>query len=379
MTQKPNLTLFTKLFGGLLLLLVLGACGSQVDQPQTQDVKETPLFNDADVEHATLASFEEKVVTLGKSQAPKDLIGRFAAPGKLTATSRSSASGYLVYISRDYSKSWPGVWRIFRINQATGTKTLVYKGKRYIQSVAITRDGNTLVFAMSGTTSEISDYEIFRYTVSSKVLTQLTQTSYDETDVGITASGSTTVWEGEEYFSGKRTVYYLRGGTTYHFYSHGKNDLKQPAVVSFYSSDYLIYVDTPRLKDAEPEYALVWYSLADNQSYRVQTVKAITGTVLEYPSTVGPGWAWLERKGSTAKIKSNSALCLCNLERTVLSGTSSLDRPYLTADGGFFSYVQYSDPIKIYTISWDGKGRSLVATSKPNEQIYAPFWQSDGF
>jgi hypothetical protein len=279
-----------------------------------------------------------------------------------------NTTGFVVYIRNDPASTQP--WQIYRYDQA-GNKTLkVFEGTREIQSVAVSGDGNTVLATMRATTTTGSPFDVFRFAITPKSTTQLTNTTTDENDVSVSANGLMMVWQGVN--SGRATIYVRQyTGTTFtqSFLSQSAPQL-QPSI------------------SGDGGFIALIRQITSNNSYRVLSFKrsdssyttvANSTTLLEHPSVSNGAAkvAWLQNAATdTIRVKD----IVANTTTNIVSSTAGLEHPFLTATAKHITYSQ------LVNSNWNVRVRDLVTntvvastgTAAPitNKGVY---WQDIGF
>ena len=182
---------------GILFINLLVSCNKSTVSALPVDDGDPAIFTDVDID-AAIPSLADEEVNIASLQ-PQDL----STASLTTQATLADAEGYIFYIEQKSSVNKP--WRIFRFDQATDKTTKIYEGKRKIQAVSGSIDGNTLIVSMRQTASNSSDYEIYRLIISPKSTEILTSNNVDDIDASMSADGSRIAWERPR--SGVATVY----------------------------------------------------------------------------------------------------------------------------------------------------------------------------
>jgi Tol biopolymer transport system component len=154
-----------------------------------------------------LEGFDGNVLPEGQMIESSDTESELSSQAVLADT-----TGFVTYIRNDSASTQP--WQIYRYDQASNKSLKVFEGTREIQSVTISGDGNTVLATMRVTTTAGSPFDVFKFEITPKSTTQLTNTTTDENDASISADGLAMVWQGVN--SGRATVYIRQyTGTTF--------------------------------------------------------------------------------------------------------------------------------------------------------------------
>jgi Tol biopolymer transport system component len=315
----------------VLIILVFTACSRDIPEPVSPVEAETGLISDTDVEKAVITSTEATEVTaltddteipMGEEvDASLELDGTLSAQAVLPGT-----GGFTAFIRNDPPATNP--WQLWRHDEVTDAKTLVYSGKREVQSVGLSLDGATVVFTMRETTSATSQFDVYRYNTTTKALQRLTTTSYSEANVSLSANGATVVWEGQTS-AGVRTIIRREyNGTSFTDTSLATTiPQSQPSISG--NGRYLTFVQRP-----SADYRVVRLDKTTNSVVNVVT----SSSVLEHPSLSDDGnkVAYLLQGVMDKVIVKNLST---GVVTTVLSKSAGIEHPFLTANGLFLSYA----------------------------------------
>jgi FG-GAP repeat len=354
----------------VLIVGLLAACGQPPQAPNTTP-NEHPLFTDADIDKAQLQIPTEMTELVGRDEgtasegqilpALADSSGELSAQAVLPNT-----SGFVFYVQ--YLPGFNGAddYSLYRHNQRTDTRELIYSGNRYIQSVAGSSDSTMVVVSMRETTDATSDLDIFLFNVSdpaNPAIFLLSFDSVDNTNVSMSADANRIV--NEEPVAGKASVV-LRTKQPFALYTSAvlTNTLpqRQPSISG--SGQYITLVrDLANGSDR-----VLRYTLASNSYLTIATSTA----VLEYPSISNDGnkVLWLQNGATTdlARLRNIAA----GTTQTVLT-VSFIGHPFLTGDGLFMTYQSGRN---IFTKNLGTAQVQVVASSPFNFiSFYAPMWQ----
>src|SRR5690554_2715669 len=191
---------------GVLLALLLAACGA----PPAPEA--TALLTDADLDGATTISGEasSQLADLGSSLSPDALGSEVARRGGNPAFSagtldaargnnglargQQDLGGYVAYVEQ---KGKTYSIRLVDLNddnhpERRGDYT-VYSGKRAIQSVAVSRDGQTVAFVAE---SKDGDYDLYILDAQRGKVTSTRTPGVNERDVSMSLDGQALAWQG---------------------------------------------------------------------------------------------------------------------------------------------------------------------------------------
>ena len=360
-------------FGSWRILVVLVAVCSLIAAcsrwlpPQPVEDDPAALFDDRDIEQAAslfaselgmIDGVEGGVVPEGEESALTEPESDIAPQAVL-----ADAGGYIVYVRHDPGSSTP--WQVYLADQVTNVRTRIYKGTREIQSVAISLDGNRIVMAMQVTAGS-SNFEVYALTRSTGAVTRLTNTSHPETNVSVSASGATIVWEGRSAAGQRAIILRQESGTSFTESALSSTyEQFQPSMSG--NGAYVAFI-----RHVSSEYHVMRYQL---QSSAYLTVTK-SSNHLEHPSVSNDGnkVAWLEHRSTDdrARVRTISAASTV----TAVSSSSGIQHPHLTSDGAFITYGRLrSDSWNIYTKNLStGKVARTAGSSLPRHE-YTPYWQ----
>src|SRR5690554_630132 len=191
---------------GVLLALLLAACGA----PPAPEA--TALLTDADLDGATTISGEasSQLADLGSSLSPDALGSEVARRGGNPAFSagtldaargnnglargQQDLGGYVAYVEQ---KGKTYSIRLVDLNddnhpERRGDYT-VYSGKRAIQSVAVSRDGQTVAFVAE---SKDGDYDLYLLDAQRGKVSSTRTPGANERDVSMSLDGQALAWQG---------------------------------------------------------------------------------------------------------------------------------------------------------------------------------------
>ena len=212
-----------------------------------------------------------------------------------------------------------------------GDQPIVYKGKRQIQAVAGTLDGNTLIVSMKETIQASSDYEIYKLVIDPPSIKKLTNNNVPDINASMSRNGKRKVWESS--VGGKATVY-LRIGNQEAILNHSGAQ-REPSISS--NGKYIALV-----RESISGERIKVYHIGSTTYENVPTDNPTQVKNSPSVSDAGDKVLWLEL-GTTNKIK------LINLTTKItteeISSANGLNHPHLTADGYWFDYSEGTNRI----------------------------------
>ena len=364
-TRQPVLRA-TRAFVALALVLVVAACSQQPLLPA--EAGEVGLLSDADIEAATLGLPGSEVfledVDLLERDAVAEAVERDASFERELGdqATLSGAAGWLVWVQDNPNAR--ARYRIYAQDQAGGSRLLIYRGRRAIDSVAVSGDGDALVMAMRQGVESASDFEIYAFVRSTGTLTRLTRNTVDDTNVSLSASGGTIVYESEVRASGMRAVTFLDSGVRTQLRSR-LHHLVEPSV----SGDGNVVAFVQRRSASAMRVRLF-----DRASAGITNVTRWRGAMAHpSPSDGGRFVAWLVPASPNRVIVHD----LTAGTNTIVARARRLAHPHLTADGAYLTYGML-DATGNYDVFTKDLARGGVArtsrTLPPLEQL-AAYWQ----
>jgi hypothetical protein len=341
----------------LLLSLLVSACSST---PPLES--EQPLLTDDDIDRAVfaLANHElslattEATLPVGEEIDITDQIQQKPSSELSAQAVLPGVTGWLTYVRNIPGNSRP--WRIYAQDQAVGTDVLIYQGTREIQSVAVDVSGSVFIFAMRETTSATSDFEVYRYARSTATLTRLVNNTVDDTNVSVSASGNTVVWESTNTTTGKRRVVIrdYSGSTFTQSFLNNTRDQVEPTVSG--DGQYVVFIRV--------------FSSTSRRVYLYKRTTLTTSLVSsgnnQDPSVSDGGKKVAWRTATALKVKNT-------VTGTVQSITGDYNHPHLSDNGSGLTYA-LSDNSTIYTLSLFNEFSSTVTVESvsPTTNL-APF------
>ena len=357
----------------LSLILMLAAC-YQSKTPTGNNapdnvLEELPLIDDTDIDKAILEEDGNLIAIEAQEDEPFaegeeiDLAGvndplPEVNESELSTQAIKDSSGFMVYVFHNEGNEKP--WKIIRVNMKTGKKSKIYEGKNRINSVAISGDGQKLVFAMK----KSDNYEVYRLALPDG-LKRITSTNYNEKHVSMSADGNTIVWQGE--IGSDLQGIYIKEGSSRGFLSVA-TEQTYPSV----SANGKVVAFVRKLNNGNE--AVMLYNKLTGKFRKV--FEAASGHTIKHPSVTNGAdkVLWLH-------IGSKDVLKLKKLDgkvRNILRAPSdSLRHPSMTANGKFVSYsVRQNDGFNVQVKSI---GSSLIAPITGNasatKENYGSYWQ----
>lgn len=351
----------------VLTCFVLSACGRQSQAPAAP-VEETPLFTDADIDNAQLQMPAEvkELVGLEEGTTAQSVPALTDGSSELSPQAvLPNTSGFAFYVQ--YFQSFVGgtPYSLYRHDQGTDSRTLIYSGDRQIQSVTGSADGTVVLISMRETTASTSDFEIFLLSLSdpnNPVIIQFTNDTIDNINISMSRNFGRFVYE--ESVAGIPTVIIMKNNG---FLSFSKTILtnalpQRQASVSGDSRYVALVRDLPNGNDR-----VFTYDIALNSYLNVAT----STTVLDYPSLSNDGLKvlWLENGTTDQLILKN---LITGTTQTVASD-AFMGHPFLTADGKFIVY-QSGRTIVTKDLR-TGQTQTIASSIVRLTSYYAPMWQ----
>jgi len=371
--------------GALVLVLASSACQHEHEAASGRaPLEDVALFTDVDVDAArlTLADAFVDVVGLEREalgddweEVPIGDGGQAPVSGEVVVQAVLPDAEGLVAFIRSNPNLTNNPWMVYVMDQHTDSTTLVYGGRREIQSVSVSADGDTLLVAMRRTIDESSDFEVFRLSIAEETIERLTATSYDESNVSMSADGAVLVWEGENE-GGARAVFVREDGIESHLVL--TLDQREPSVSG--NGRFIGLVRT--LASGNPR--VVRYDRSSN-AYQVIWGQDAPVT-LSHPSTSDDGSkvSFLEyRPEGSAPTERQLVRYLDvddgtvgNVAAAQLTDGPRIAHPHLARDGDHLTYAfRQGDVWNIFTRRVStGEAVRIVASAEPVNND-APFWQ----
>lgn len=338
----------------VLVILFLVACSSTKTTLQP-DPTEQPLFTDADLDRATLGVFSTTSVDVSSeisslTGAEVDESTETVKAGEITAQAvLPGATGIIAYIR--YTPTAANPYSVILFDQATDVRTVVYSGKREIDSVAIDSlgafalgedgRGTRVVFSARQTINITSDFEIYELRLDTNTVTALTDNTSNDTSVSISADAGIIAWEGLRSTTGTRQIQWLENfpGGTLKTLNSSVNDT-MPSISG--DGDYLVFIRT------------LSTGIVRVQSYRISTSTLTTisnsTTVKRHPSVSnGNGKvAWTEVGTTSTRVYVQDIAT--GTRTTIVANANGIEHAHLRQDGKYLTYgLLQSGKWQLYT------------------------------
>jgi FG-GAP repeat len=343
-----RLTTLSRLLVAVLPWFLLTACVQPSSPaPQQAEVPDA-LFTDSDVDKAGLE------VASG-SQLRANVEGNlFVAEKKLATISSPESnlgaqavlpdtSGFVYYIQHD-PNSQTEPFSLFRIDQQTEVSTKVYGGKREIQSVAGSGDGKIITLSMRESTNPSSDFEIFRFLITTLVTQRFTGNAVNDSNVSMSSDALRVVWE--RPVSSKATLIlrsYASDATTTNFTESVLNrdeTQRQPSLSS--NGRFIVFIRAV----GAGQVSVFRLDLATGE---YEAMFGPSFLPLESPSISNTGQRILWHRN---EVRDEAILrdLDANTTQTVIGNQADLEHPFLSADGQFVTFGQSENgAIKVFT------------------------------
>ncbi len=362
--------------GGLYITicLLLTGCGrtvpSGVAEPET-----SALFTDRNIDGAqltragqleTLSATEEAELSSVTELAPlTGVTGDFQSQAVLAGT-----SGFVYYIQYNPA-STIDPYRVYRHDQYNDVRTLVYGGKREVQAVAGSYDGNFLALSMRQTTTTPNDFEIFRFNILGQSAQRLTDNIVDDTNVSVSGNALSMVWEAP--VSGIAKIFFRKYTSTTATTGFTESVLasadaqRQPSL-SANGAFVALVRDLANGKDQ-----VFRYDLSSNVYAGFSSQSLIP---LEHPSisNTGKQVAWLQNDVSLDQIivRNTAAATL----QTVAGPLELLEHPFVSADGQFLTYGKLeSSTLKVVTKNLNSGAEVMITNPVAPISHKGMMWQ----
>ncbi len=347
----------------LFTALILVAC-TQTQQPKeitpTTDT-EGSLITDIDIDTAILELADKEELIEGTEGATipdgeETELNDDGYAGLSTQLVLPNTFGFVYYI-KFANDSEP--WELWCINQATDSRTRIYKGNRKIDSVAGNSSCTIVVFSMF--LQSRNSHEIYRLVVGDH-LSRLTNNNADDIDVSQNAGSNIVVWARVK--NGKSTIRYRTYSDLNTFVETAlthSNSQVQPSIDGDGKNIALIRVSSKMI--------VALYNI-DTQIY---TIVYARSKDLENPSSGKDQVAWLQN-GSPDKVKVKN-LTTGNI-KTVLTNNFEIEHPHLANNALWLTYgiiVNGSFDVFVKNITTGVSVQGVFATA-PREH-FGMFWQ----
>src|SRR5690554_102917 len=380
---------------GALLALLLAACGS----PPTPEA--SALLSDADLDAATtipeessssLSGFGSSLTadTLGPDVAQRGGSPAFSA-GTLDAArgnngqarGQQDLGGWVAYVEQ---KGKTYSIRLVDLNDQNHPERrgdfTVYSGKRAIQSVAVSRDGQTVAFVAE---SKDGDYDLYILDAQRGKVSSTRTPGVNERDVSMSLDGQALAWQGGTPAAPSLVWFHEEAGGYLEFdtpFWSAIVGLPLTSVQPSISGDGLdvIFVDIGGALAGHFGYG-PYQGLTALQFGLKEGVISIDGLTLLYYGDVitDPSLSYASDKVLFTEIFAGQPyLSLIDLDAGSLIDLFAglaLDHPFLTADG---AHVTFSFGSDLYMLSLDeGVARALSPDTKSVDT--AAYWARGNF
>ena len=301
------------------------------------------------------------------------------------------ASGLVYYLAHNPNATKP--YSVVRYDQATDTKTVLYKGNCEIQSVAgtLTGVGSAVFMSMREPGNCSSDFDIFRIT-SLTTAEQISTNSTDDTNVSVTRGVPLCIGHScfdRDYITAWETnvrclncikrgieLRIKEGSTVTYRLIKDWGDLTQPSISG--NGKNVAFI-----RKSGSSQTVGFYTLNPDGSVNGLAQIASNGSGLIKPSFSAPSVSddgkkvvYLSR-GMVAFPDVNYSIKLFNsgVTSTIVSGVP-FSHPNLTADGKWLTYAQQvSGTFRIKTRNLLTNLETDATAPASPVSHYAPFWQ----
>ncbi len=353
----------------VVICTLLAACAQPTQAPNTPE-EEQPLFTDADFDNAKIqiVSDTKELVGVDEGSAPEGqtLTALADRGGELNSQAvLPNTSGFVFYAQYFQSFTGANSYSLYRHDQQTDVRTLIYSGDREIQSVAGSADGTVVLLSMRETTASTSDFEIFLLVLTdlnNPVILQFTSDSVDNTNISMSRNFGRFVYE--ESVAGIPTIIITKNNG---FFSFSKTILTQaqPQRQASISGDgrYIAMVrDLATGSDG-----VMSYDIALNTYLTVATRTQL----IEFASISNDGLKvlWLENGATDQVVLRN----LITATTQTVATDAFIGHPFLTADGKFITY-QSGRNIMTKDLR-TGQVQTIASSIFRLISFYAPSWQ----
>ncbi len=345
----------------LFLSLLLIAC-TQVEQPKSTTPTTDSLLTDIDIDAAILelAGSQELIEGTEGATIPDGEVIELNDDGYVGLSTQlvlDDTEGTVSYIKVDPNDANP--WELWCIDQATDSRTLIYKGNREINSVAADPDCKIIVFSMF----KRRDYEIYRLVVGG-ALSRLTSNDFDDVDVSQNAGAHIVVWKSVQ--NGTDAIFYRVYSNLTNFLEtalvHERPQV-QPSIDG--NGENIIFIR--ELTNGRDR--VILYNITTQIYTRIRT----SSKSLEHPSFGNNKAAWLKRSGGKDKVVVKD---LTTGTVTTVLRRSKIQHPHLAINGIWLTYgieVNGSFDVFVKNLETGEKVQGVFAIA-PREH-FGMFWQ----
>ena len=381
-----------------LSLFTLVAC-FRSPAPPPPETQEKNVFTDADFEAAIDASPTKTYLINIPDEDPTVWAKPLGEPLELPALEKSEgdleeqgihadATGIVAFVRHRPTVDFP--WHIVLSDQTTGENTTVYRGKREINSVAVNGVGDTLFLSLRQT-GATQDFELYKVTLNPKVVTRLTNNTFDDTNVSVSADGNILVWEGSsdaQVLENGEVVTYNRRAVHWLDLENAPDDLrmmvsKQNRLDPSVSGDgkTIAFVTSPHPDDADfsERQTIALFDIATFS--QIQSVFYGYKGELKHPSVANDNktvsWLAIKPNGTQRVMLARTENGETTITNAAFSKTDDLRHPFLSADGAFVVYRavnQSGRPVVRTKNTTTGEFEAALWASPP-EDVSAMVWQ----
>lgn len=201
-----------------LLAIVLTACTTT----QPEIASEIPMITDTDLDAAGALPFAGEAGRTALDLALPTLDALDAVPNRDTLTpgivledthlpSGEGTPGYLIFVQDRRVGSAKYSLRLGDGNEPHRPARLIYRGKREIESAAVTTDGGLVIFTMRSRAGDLDPYllDIEGAFGKRKGVYLLPSTSYDESDMSMSLDGSVHAYQSFDEATGTSNYFVL--------------------------------------------------------------------------------------------------------------------------------------------------------------------------
>lgn len=361
----------------LCLLVLLVACQQSI--PYESDLLESSLLDDSRLDWAIDASSES---------VDLDLLDHLSIPSSINQLDKSvatdltdlstqavlaDAKGYVYYVLNN-----PAVtrrpWQIIRHNQQDNSKTVIYAGKRSIQSIGGSVDGDAIAFIAKENLKPESDFEVYLYIISTDLLLRLTRNRIDEADVSLSSDALVVAWQG--FGSSHQKAIYIRTyASDYGSFSQkrlqNRYDQHQPSLTG--DGLGVVYVRTSNLD------RLIYTLISNGQSSILHLSSPYT---IISPSASDQAkkvlWGELIPSRSANPAHELHLLDLMTATATLLlNDFNGIEHPHITRDGLWATYgLMRSGRWEVFTRDLIHNSQAKLSSSRGNSNNFGMNWQN---
>jgi hypothetical protein len=314
----------------VLVVFFLAACSSP-KTPIIPETLESPLFTDVDLNGATFKAFTTtSVESSNKSEVELSSTSEI----DLSSSSESAfspqavlpgSSGVIAYIR--YTPTTTNPYAILLFNQTTDVATVVYAGKREIDSVAVDGAGTKVVFSARQTTNPASDFEVYQLVLTPKTVTALTNNTNDDTNVSVSGDASIIAWEGLSTTSTRQVQWLETATSTLRTLNSTVNDT-MPSISG--NGAYIAFIRT--LSTGAIRVYVYQLSNATLTSVISNTIPKKHPSVTDDKGKV----AWTETTATTTRVLVRNTTT--GVSTITVNNAAGVEHAHLRKDGKFLTY-----------------------------------------